>query len=165
MANEIENYAIRYGRLHPKVVEAMAPFFKEYKWSPAKAKVRVVSPYWGKLSGRGTPTAVFVVRGNIFVMRGALNAAKPVRSNNWNLATKMGFATLAHEVFHTYQNDRDGFGKFLRSLFSGIWKSLRNSKKLYDHKYFDYELEAIDFEKKVRSTVKLEDIRLFAGMR
>ncbi len=165
MPNEIEVYARKHRRLHPELVKALAPFFKEYKWNPSKAKVRIVSPYWGKLSGRGQPTAVFVVKGIIFVMRGAINAKGRVRGNNWNLASKVGFATFAHEVFHTYQNDRDGFSKFLISLFSGIWKSITRSKKTYDHKFFDFEQEAIAFQKKVMSTVKLKDISMFSNMR
>jgi len=165
MPNEIETYARAHRRIHPKVVEALLPFFKEYKWNPGRAKVRIVSPFWGKLSGRGQPTAVFVVKRTIFVMRGALNAKGRVRGNSWDLASKAGFATFAHEVFHTYQHDRDGFGKFLTSFISGVWKSLTRSKKSFDHKFFDFEREAIAFQGKVMSKVKLDDIKIFKSMR
>ena len=165
MSNEIEDYAKKYRKLHHKVVEAMAPFFKEYNWSPARAKIRIISPFWGTLSGRGSATAVFVVRRTIYVMRGALNVEGRIRGNYWDLASKAGFATFAHEVFHTYQSDRDSIVKFLGSLFSGIWKSLTRSKMIYDHQFFDFEQEAIDFQRKIKATLNLEDIKHFADMR
>jgi len=165
MPNILESYARKHRRLHPEIVKAMSPFFKEYGWNPTKAKIKIVSPLWGKLSGRGEPTAVFVVRGVIYVMSGALNARGRVRGNSWDLASKVGFSTFAHEMFHVYQHDRDGFASFLVSLFSGMWKSLTRSKKFYDHQFFGFEQEAIKFQGKVKAKVELKDISQFKDMR
>lgn len=165
MPNEIESYAVEHRELHPEVIKAMAPFFEEYGWDPARAKIRIISPFWGTLSGRGSATAVFVVRRTIYVMRGALNEEGLIRGNYWDLASKAGFATFAHEIFHVYQSDRDSLAKYLFGFLFGVWKSLTHSKMIYDHQFFDTEREAIEFEARVRSAVALGDIEHFKGMR
>lgn len=163
--NKLGAYAKKTRRLHPEIIRAMKPFFKEYGWDLSKTRIQIVSPYWGKLSGRGSATAAFVIGNTVYIMRGALNKRGLVRGNSWDLATINGFSTFAHEVFHTYQNNRDGLIKFVTSLLYGIFKSIIRSRKLYDHKFFEYEREAIAFQNKLKKKVKLAEISQFKNMR
>jgi len=163
MTNQIENYIARYGKLHPAIINKMQKFFKHFDLG--KVKIKLVSPSWGKLSGRGGPTAAFVIGGTFYIMRGAINRRGLIRGNSWDLSVPVGFATVAHEIFHVYQYKRDGFFKFSMNFFAGLFRSITKSKMLYDHKYFVWEQEAIKFDTMVKAAVKNEDLSCFVELR
>lgn len=145
---EYEDYARRYGTLHPACIAVVQPWFDRYSWSAQQVKVRLVPDWFGSVGARGSPTAVAVFGRTLYCIAGVLDADHRVRSNLWSWRQVGGIANWCHEVFHVYQYERDGFWRLYGLFAAGIVRSLL-SGQLYDHTKIAPEREAMQFEQYV----------------
>ena len=159
---DLEGNVRRYGHFPESVSDALRPFFDD-DWILLTAVVRVqIRPadWWlFRASGRGHPTPAFVWGRTIYFAEGVLNYPfGPVFErwqNHFDLTTPAGWGTLAHEIKHVEQNVASGWWGMLGRYVGGVFRSLRHGS-LWDHKRIPFEQEAIDFEKRVRETLKAE---------
>ena len=129
-------------------------FFRTY-FNLDKITICIMPKWFGTLGGRGTHTAAAVVGKHICVIPEVLICKKnqQIRNNYWSIDNDAkGIATWCHEVFHCYQFHEKPW-RFVGQGILGIIYSLLYDKKLYNHKRFPYEQEAILFAEKVRNHI------------
>lgn len=115
----------------------------------SRCRVEVRPDNWAPflVSGRGSPTPVFVVGSVVYVAGGALQGR--VHGNTLDVRTAEGAATLAHEVYHVSQYLGRGWLWMLWAYLSTVWKSMTQTRLWWDHAQSDMEQEAIRFELQV----------------
>lgn len=148
-----EAYARKHGRLHPENVAVLQPFFAPLRFDVHQVRVRLVPAWFGSLGARGSPTAMAVFLRTWYVIPGVLDADGRVRGNVWSWTQPAGIANFAHEAYHVYQYERDGFFRLYGLFAWGIMQSLL-AGKLYDHQRIAPEREAIAFERQVEAQLR-----------
>lgn len=131
----VEQYTLRYRRLHPRIVDFLQPYFdgldlKEEVWVNAK-------------HGRTSllRTSIWVLCSTIVVMRGKLNAEGGIDLSRWQ-----DMAVMAHECYHVKQWRSLPKWKSLWMLLVGLTK-----KRWHDG---PWEIEAIAFQKEVTPSIR-----------
>jgi hypothetical protein len=153
----VEAYARKHGTVHPDVVVTLREFFPRMPWSNVRILVQPRDWRPFALSGRGSPTPMFVVFNTIYVTEGFLGAAGRLWGNKtclWN-ETGEGWETLVHELKHVEQYLLDGGWRMILRYIGGVFRSLVYSggSRSWYHKSIPFEQEAIGFARVVRGSI------------
>lgn len=163
----VEKYAIENRALHPAVIDFLEPYFPAFDLQRVRVKVYTPSRGFLFLSRLvGVYPAIYVRRRTITVEKGRLNASRESSIRAVDLSTSSGMGLLAHETKHV-QQWLSGRLKLSWQFISGVFKSLLFSRMFYDHRRITYEIEAIEFEKKIRPGIQRRAVerRVFEGLR
>ena len=158
----IEDFAIKYKTFHPKLRKFLEEFFSERVLDGVQINIMKKENIWSgrakkeQIKNEPSRTPAFVLLNKMYFGKGVLNKPGLHTGNTFDLSTPEGMATFMHEIFHVHQWYRDGLLMLLKYI-RAVFLSLIKSKILWDHQVIDFEVEAIEFEKKMRS--KLTDIK------
>jgi len=159
----VEAYAVKHGKLHPALLADVRTVFLElnvFGWDPGETRVKISDPWWRSIRS----VWWYASFGAVIVERGKLNHEK------WLDLTRRGiFATLCHEIYHVRQYRIQSFWTYYFGYLSGLLQSWYN-KKLYDHKYFKNEQDALQFQHGVTNWIitdsgKTVDLTKYARLR
>jgi len=159
----IEEYARRYHKYHPILVKFSSEFLPYWVLQKAIPRVlRIKSIPSGRrkeIEGQTIRTTpAFVIINHIYWADGVLNKPGMHSGNSFDLSDPEGMALFLHEAYHVYQWYTHPFRMFLAYIASPVVSFLR-SGKLYDHRYIEFEREAIKFQHKVASIIKKEEYK------
>lgn len=147
-----EAYAHDTGRLHPEIVAVLAPWFTDDQAVLDRLRVRVLTPTLARgTEALGLP-AIVVLGVTWEVIPGVLDADGYVRGRVFSWTQPRGIALWAHEALHVQQFLADPPG-FVFDALRGICLSILDGE-LYEHDYFEYEVEAIAFERYVKARLE-----------
>lgn len=152
----VEQYAVRYGRLHPKAIEFLSQYFERFDLGRVKVSVKP-----GVTSAKDT--SVWVLASTIIAQRGKFNAKFEQWSRTdengviWHdsnraldLATIMGMRILAHECYHVQQ----WLTRPWWSIWAVAWAALGSITGRSWHSS-KWEKQAIEFEHSISNDIAL----------
>lgn len=147
-----EAYAHDTSRLHPEIVAVLAPWFADHPDVLDRLRVRVLTPTLARVTEALGLPAIVVLGTTWEVIPGVLDADGYVRGRVFSWTQPRGVALWAHEALHVQQFLADPLG-FAFEALRGICLSILDGD-LYEHEYFDYEVEAIAFERYIRARLE-----------
>lgn len=123
-------------------------FSSTFEWSPI---VKVMRDDWlpFMVSGRGSPTPMFVIGSSIFVAT-TLMSGKEFRGNTFDLPT------FGHEAYHVQQFHRKGWWWLFIQYIRGVVMSYSKKRILWDHASIPMEVEAMRIEMILRDSEALK---------
>ena len=155
----IESFAREKKTFHPILRNFLIEFFSEKVLNGARI---VIMKKKDIISGRAksrakmnqnnkspSKTPALVLLNRMYFGNGVLNKPGYHTGNTFDLSTPEGMATFMHEIFHVHQWYRDRVLLLLKYI-KAVFLSLIKSKILWDHHVIDFEVEAIEFERKMK---------------
>lgn len=172
-SQSIEQYALEHGRLHPKAIQFLAPYF-DIDLERVKVNAKL-----GKTSALGT--SVWVLADVIMVQRGKFNQEfeqwverTDEDGTIWHnsnraidLSTVHGMLTLAHECYHVQQWLTRPWWSSLTTWIADLFRSLWYERRIWSHTQSQWERQAIDFQHRIAPDItrRQSDLEIFKSMR
>jgi hypothetical protein len=104
--NGYERHVKDHGRLHPKIVAELQPFFPSI-FRVAQVRVNFYEKAWWDLFHK---TGIWTLAGQVIVGS----------RFSWNVSNRTVLSIIAHELFHVWQWQRDGAGSVLLGSISSL---------------------------------------------
>lgn len=161
MPLSIEEYAIKFHKYHPTLVRFSANFLPG--WVLQKS-VPIIMKKESVISGRRahesqtqskSRTPAFMLLNRMYWGSGVLNKSGIHAGNNFDLSTPEGMSIFLHETFHVYQFYRNPLKLFFQYLKAPLISVIKCGI-LWAHEVIDFEIEAIQFQKKMEKILKKE---------
>ena len=150
--NELLDFSVQHGKLHPAIVLALAEVASDYAeyagYDATKMKIELSRPWWHKFQRRtGTLTTTMFVD-----WRGVLWLEEYWAPTLFRLDVTIGvyrLALIGHESLHAWEASKKGWLQYILQYISGVFRSIFGSGSFYDHDKIPFEQRAITFEKRI----------------
>ncbi len=157
----IEEYAKRYGRLHPHIIVFLQPYFDIHL---DRVRVNVKHGPTSIIGGHA-----WVMRDLIVVQKGKLNAEYIPGTGNTalDLSTRFGMRTMAHECFHVQQWLTRPWWKSISIKITDFFRSMWYAHRTWSHKHSKIEQAAMAFERAIDPAIRgrLDELKIFESLR
>ncbi|GAB4320876.1 MAG: hypothetical protein Kow0069_24970 [Promethearchaeota archaeon] len=162
----IEEYAIKTGKFHPKLVKFARRFVSIDALTRARVKVlkneSAPSGRAKKEGQRRSRTPAFVLLDRTYWGRGVLNKPGVHAGNSFDLSTPSGMALFLHEAYHVEQYLRSGVVRTLLNYLRAVLESLIRRRILWAHELIPFEVEAIRKQRAWQDVLEREGPELLA---